>query len=129
MSSVNECSTESYGYRTPVSLNAELTPLRDHSFGITGILSAKARSMSRVFITAALALAVTACSQGAAPPSLSLNDSGSSARRSLDSEPTNLGATERGSRNGSVRLASLNDRAPHGSFEKAPHGALAGHFG
>ncbi len=87
--------------------------------------------MSRVLITAALALAVTACSQGAAPPSLSLNDGAGespvtgASRGALGGEPAVLSSTTRRAGSGTARLASLDDRAPHGSFEKAPRGALA----
>lgn len=87
--------------------------------------------MSRVLMIAALGLAVTGCSQSSQPLSLGLNDGpeeGASVREtrrgSLGGEPAVLSDGGRSSK-GSTRLASLNDKAPHSSYEKAPRGALA----
>jgi uncharacterized protein YkwD len=87
--------------------------------------------MSRVAVAAALVLAVAGCSQSAAPLSLGLNDGpgeraiGSSRHGSLGGEPAVMGETRRRSEPASARLASLDDRAPRGSYDKAPRGALA----
>jgi uncharacterized protein YkwD len=90
--------------------------------------------MSRVLLVTALALAVTGCSQSAQPLSTSLTDnSGSTAslatetRRArqgaLGGEPAVLSSQQSAPAPG--RLASLDDRAPRGSYDKAPKGALA----
>jgi len=90
--------------------------------------------MSRVCVAAALALAVVGCSQSAAPLSLGLNDGagegssfGGSRRGSLGGEPAVLGdaGSSRRSSPAETRLASLNDRAPQGSYDKAPRGSLS----
>ncbi|MGD9806078.1 MAG: CAP domain-containing protein [Hyphomicrobiaceae bacterium] len=132
MSSVDELHTESRQYETMVSLNTELTRLVDGAPEGTNARAAKARKMSRLLIVAALGLAVTGCSQSAQPLSLGLNDgpedSPSLTRArggSLGGEPAVLSEERRRTPTGSTRLASLNDKAPHGSYEKAPHGALA----
>lgn len=93
---------------------------------------AKGRSLVRVVAIAALGLALAGCSQSAQPLSLGLNDGPeegvsrtAASRGSLGGEPAVLGNESRRSTGGSTRLASLDDRAPRGSYEKAPRGALA----
>lgn len=132
MSSVGQSHAKPCGYETVVSLNAELTRPRDACVKDKDVPMAKARKMSRVFIVVALGLAVTGCSQSAQPLSLALNDGSdgstslTGARRgSLGGEPSVLGEERRRSATGSTRLASLDDRAPHGTYDKAPKGALA----
>lgn len=119
-----------------VNVNAELTAPRDGLLmsRYVGIARSEAKTgmFARVFTVAVLGLAVAGCSQNAAPLSLGLNDSGSdsfslsaSSRASLSAEPAALGNSNRRVSAGSTRLASLNDKAPGGSYEKAPRGALA----
>ena len=94
---------------------------------------AKANDMSRVLIATALALAVTGCSQGGQSPSLALTDggggstsvlAGSRGRQSaLGGEPAGEAKSRSQVKDG--RLASLADRAPRGSYDTAPRGALA----
>lgn len=93
--------------------------------------------MSRVLLAMALALAVTGCSQGGQTLSTSLTDGTTNAaalaaetrrgrQAALGGEPavqTNERRAPQAS--GAGRLASLDDRAPRGSFDKAPRGALA----
>ncbi|MGE0697733.1 MAG: CAP domain-containing protein [Hyphomicrobiaceae bacterium] len=91
--------------------------------------------MSRVLLATALALAVTGCSQGNAPLSTSLTDTGTTpslgrdtraARQgALGGEPAVAGEQRRAPQPGSSRLASLDDRAPKGTYDKAPKGSLA----
>lgn len=98
--------------------------------------------MSRVLMVTALAVAVTACSQGSGTLSTGFNDSpretaslAAETRRArqgaLGGEPAVAGAERRtsaqagSSTNNGPRLASLDDRAPKGSFDKAPKGSLA----
>ena len=88
--------------------------------------------MSRVAVFAALGLIAAGCSQNAQPLSLGLND-GSDAgpvlsrgtRGSLVGEPAVLGDAPRRPSGGTSQFASLDDKAPRGSYEKAPRGALA----
>lgn len=132
MSPVDQLHTESPRYETTVNVNAELTHLRDVGRKGTGVFTAKAQAMSRILVVAALGLAVTGCSQGAQPLSLGLNDApgeGASLtgtrRGSLGGEPAVLGEERRRPSSEPTRLASLDDKAPRGSYEKAPRGALA----
>jgi uncharacterized protein YkwD len=94
--------------------------------------------MSRVLLATALALAVTGCGSSAPPISTAFNDGGGSTaslaatetRRSregsLGAEPAVLSSGRDSAKGAPVsRLASLEDRAPHGSYDKAPKGALA----
>ena len=113
MSSVGALHTESSRYETTVNPKSTLT-------------------LSRALIVAAVGLAIAGCSQSASPLSLGLSDEpdasasfASSSRGSLGGEPAVLSEATRRSPSRSTRLASLNDKAPHGSYEKAPHGALA----
>lgn len=98
----------------------------------TDVSKAKARPVFRVLVAATVGLAIAGCSQGAAPLSLGLNDTPTddapltgAYRGSLGGEPAVLGETARRTSTGSTRLASLNDKAPQGSYEKAPKGSLA----
>jgi uncharacterized protein YkwD len=113
VSSVGALHTESSRYETSVNLKSTLT-------------------LSRVLIVAVVGLAIAGCSQSASPLSLGLSDEpaasasfASSSRGSLGGEPAVLSEATRRPSSRSTRLASLNDKAPHGSYEKAPHGALA----
>lgn len=130
---------ESSRYETRVSLNGGLTPSRDASSVDRLSLSPKARIMSRVLVVTALALAVTGCSQGSQTLSTGLSDNSSNTaslaaetRRArqgaLGGEPAVLGS-ERGRQQPAAtapgKLASLDDRAPRGSYDRAPKGALA----
>ncbi|MBS0241100.1 MAG: CAP domain-containing protein [Proteobacteria bacterium] len=95
--------------------------------------------MSRVLLATALALAVTACSQGSGTLSSGFNDGPSEtaslaaetrkARQgALGGEPAVASSERRAGQspsNSGTRLASLDDKAPSGSFEKAPRGSLA----
>jgi len=129
--------TESSRYMTPISLNGELTPWSDAQPQDTCGLMAKARTMSRVLLVTALALAVTGCSQGGQSLSTSLTDNNgdrasaaAETRRArqgaLGGEPAVLGDEKRRSQGEPPgRLASLDDRAPRGSFDTAPKGSLA----
>lgn len=134
MSSVIESHTESFRYDTLVSLNVGLTRKRDAECEDTPGLKTKARTMSRVLVVTALALAVTGCSQGGQSLSLGLTDTGgaspaaataSGVHNSLGGEAAVLEETKRRSQASGGRLASLNDRAPRGSYDSAPKGALA----
>lgn len=129
--------SESRRHETAVSLNGRLTRWSDALRLDPSCPVAKARTMSRVLFGAALVLAVTGCSQNTPSLSTNLTDtSGSTAsvvaetRRArqgaLGGEPVVLGS-QKGAEQGAAqgRLASLDDRAPHGSYEKAPKGALA----
>jgi uncharacterized protein YkwD len=130
-------SDESFRYETTVSLNGELTPWSDARCDVTRGRMVKVNSMSRILLAVALTLAVTACSQGGGNLSTSLNDdSGVSAAKVLEARRARQGALggepsiATGSRrrpvaNESGQLASLDDKAPRGSFDKAPKGALA----
>jgi len=92
--------------------------------------------MSRVLVAAALALAVTGCSQGSQSISTGLNmgagetasiagDTRRARQGSLGGEPLHsVGERAKAAQPG-ARLASLDDRAPKGSFDKAPKGSLA----
>jgi uncharacterized protein YkwD len=113
VSSVDALYPESPRHETTLSLKATLT-------------------LPRVLVVAVVGLAIAGCSQSASPLSLGLNDEpdtsasfASSPRGSLGGEPAVLSETSRRAPSGSTRLASLNDKAPHGSYEKAPRGALA----
>ena len=133
----NELMAESREHETANSLNDGLTGWSDARRRDTYRPAAKARTMSRVSLAAALVLAVTGCSQNSPSLSTGFNDaSGSTAsavaetRRArqgaLGGEPVVLGSQKAAQPSGSpARLASLNDRAPHGSYDKAPKGALA----
>lgn len=133
MSSVIESHIESFRYEILVSLNAGLTRRRDARCEDAPGLRTKARTMSRVLVVTALALAVTGCSQGGQSLSLGLADDGvspvtaskSGRQNSLGGEPAVLGETKRRSETSGGRLASLNDRAPRGSYDTAPKGALS----
>jgi uncharacterized protein YkwD len=134
----DELMSESSSNETVVSLNEGLTPWSDALSWDTYRPVAKARNMSRVLLAMALALAVSGCSQSAQRLSTSLTDNGGSTaslaaetRRAregaLGGEPAIL-SSEKGSRQSAQpggRLASLDDRAPRGSYDKAPKGALA----
>ncbi len=92
--------------------------------------------MSRVLVATALALAVTGCSQGGQSPSLSLTGdesspsalvAGSRASRqsALGGEPAGVAEAKPRTEGTAGRLASLNDKAPRGSYDTAPKGSLA----
>lgn len=132
MSTVDVLHTESPRYETAVSLNARLTRSRNARPMRTDISKAKASSVLRMLAAATVGLAIAGCSQSSSPLSLGLNDGpGDGAplagtyRGSLGGEPAVLGETSRRSSNSATRLASLNDKAPQGSYEKAPKGSLA----
>jgi uncharacterized protein YkwD len=90
--------------------------------------------MSRVFVPLALALLVTGCSLSSSRPiTASLSDSSgdtaaaaAETRRArqgaLGGEPTNRAPAGTGSRQ---QIASFDDKAPRGSYDKAPKGSLA----
>ncbi len=88
--------------------------------------------MSRVLVAIALGLAVTGCSQSSSNLSLGMTDQDVSARPAnprlvrqgaLGGEPP--GTRRTSPANANDRLASLDDRAPRGTYEKAPSGALS----
>lgn len=91
--------------------------------------------MSRVLFATALALAVTGCSQGGQSPSLSLSDgdkptsfvagSRTSRQSALGGEPSAGAESRSRSAGAGGRLASLDDKAPRGSYDTAPKGSLA----
>lgn len=133
--------TESSRYETSISLNVELTRSRDAQQQDALCPSAKAPSMSRVFVAAALALAISGCSQSSPSLTAGLSDGagdgsalGSQTRQArqgaLGGEP-DLAQRSQSRSAGQVessnqRLASLDDRAPRGTYDKAPRGAMAG---
>ncbi|MEZ5853068.1 MAG: CAP domain-containing protein [Hyphomicrobiaceae bacterium] len=89
--------------------------------------------MSRVLLPLALGLVIAGCSLNNTPITASLGDGAGSdiARQTRAARQGALGG-EPGSRTLSrtdsgkgTQVAMLNDRAPSGSFEKAPRGALA----
>ncbi len=88
------------------------------------------RGMYRVALCAALGASLAACSLSASTITAGFTDSStetaslstrSTPSLALGAEPS---ATARPSSDG-TRLAKLDDKAPPGTFEKAPHGALA----
>lgn len=123
-----------------VSLNADFTR-SVHAVGISSVSSmAKARFMSRVLVPAALAILITGCSLSQRSVTASLGDGGGDTAGSLaETRKARQGALggEPGDRVAGSRtmapkgqqqqqqLASLDDRAPRGSFDKAPRGSLA----
>ena len=72
--------------------------------------------MYRVAIAALAALVLAACSLGSSPISYGFNDSPSSTAAIKSGNKRTLGGTE---------VARLEDKAPAGTYEKAPKGALA----
>jgi uncharacterized protein YkwD len=85
--------------------------------------------MYRVAVPATLALLLTACSMGSSNLSSGFANSaqpvtgsiaGSESRGGLGGEPKGRAAAAAGQ-----RVAKLDDKAPNGSYEKAPAGALA----
>lgn len=79
--------------------------------------------MSRVAVAVFAAFAVTACSLGPSTLSSGLTDnSTTTASVSRRAPSSGLGAN---SGDGPIRVAALDDKAPKGTFEKAPAGALA----
>lgn len=73
--------------------------------------------MYRVASVIAISVALSACSMGTAPISTGLFDSGSDQTSSISgSSKATLGGQ---------RVARLEDKAPKGTFEKAPRGGLA----
>ena len=136
MPQVDELMSDSLRNETGVSLNGQLTRSRDDLSVDTVGLSAKASSMSRVLVATALALAVMGCSQGSQTLSTGLTDNSSGAtslaaetRRArqgaLGGEPAVLSSDKGRQQPTAGKLASLDDRAPRGSYDKAPRGALA----
>ena len=132
----DELMSESSRHETPVSLNEGLISWSDSLPPEPGHSSPKAPFMFRVSLLTALALAVTGCSQNSSSLSTGFNDgSGSSAslaetrlarQGALGGEPAVLSSERRARQDGgTAKLASLNDRAPHGSYDKAPKGSLA----
>ena len=89
--------------------------------------------MYRVVIPTFLSIVLGACSLGSAKPlSFGLGDSSSSSKAqtaSVRGSSVGLGGEPTTSRSGSpnpqVAAASQNDRAPKGSFDRAPAGALS----
>jgi uncharacterized protein YkwD len=86
--------------------------------------------MYRVALSAALAVTLGACSLNTA--SLSSGFAEAPATASIDAKPPTLSGTlggepaaARPSKGGGEKVAKLSDKAPVGSFEKAPAGALA----
>ncbi len=96
--------------------------------------------MYRVFLTAALALAISGCSQSSPSLTASLSDGAGGDDRALLSQTRqarqgalggepDLAPRSRSAgqvESSSQRLASLDDRAPRGTYDKAPKGAMAG---
>ena len=87
--------------------------------------------MSRVLASLALVFVVTGCSLSKSPSIASFGDSGTDAASiAAETRRSRQGAlggdpTSRGPKSERSRLASLNDRAPTGTYDKAPRGALA----
>lgn len=90
-------------------------------------------TMSRVLLPLALGLAIAGCSLNNTPITASLGDGGGSdvARQTRAARQGALGGDPDSPRPSKVdgargaQVAMLNDRAPSGSYEKAPRGALA----
>ncbi len=97
--------------------------------------------MSRILLPMALALIASGCSLNSPSITASLNDGtgGSAPERSADAragrqgglggEPSVRGVASTGGQNtsdGPTKLAKLDDKAPQGSFDRAPKGTLAG---
>lgn len=93
--------------------------------------------MSRVFVSAALAVIVTGCSLNS-PMTASLNDGTGQDRAerlaetrkarqgALGGEPTSRSLSKMSDDgSGTPKLALLDDRAPKGTYDKAPRGALS----
>ena len=82
--------------------------------------------MFRVALTAGLAVAIAGCSLGSSSISSGFDETPKSTS-SLASKSgiisAGLGGEPSASRN--IQLAKLDDKAPNGTFEKAPAGALA----
>ena len=72
--------------------------------------------MFRVIVPVAVCLALASCSGGPRTVTAGLAD--------MTAPPAKIGS-QRSSATGGPRVASLSDKAPSGSFEKAPPGALA----
>ena len=95
--------------------------------------------MSRVLLPMALAIAITGCSLGSKPLS-GLSDGAGTDTAALETRKARQGALggepsvrsakaqdgTTASINPNQRLAKLDDRAPAGTYDKAPAGALAG---
>ena len=94
--------------------------------------------MSRVLIPVMLVVAVTGCSMGSKPltagfgeeatstGSVAATETRKSRQGALGGEPLTRDAAPKATEpTGTQKLASLDDRAPPGSFDKAPRGALA----
>lgn len=92
--------------------------------------------MSRVLLPAFVAIAVTGCSLNSKPLTTTLNDTPTNRTDTASIETRKarqgaLGADLEARKGGAVagssqQVAKLDDRAPKGSFDKAPAGALAG---
>lgn len=84
--------------------------------------------MYRVALVATLAATLAACSLGSTPISSGYTDASTTASISPKrSSPSGVfgGDTSTVSGSGGQRVAALNDKAPVGTFERAPKGALA----
>ncbi|MEZ5855616.1 MAG: CAP domain-containing protein [Hyphomicrobiaceae bacterium] len=85
--------------------------------------------MSRVVAFCAIAITVAGCSMSQPSAITSLNDLGASTPRTTPARQAALGGDPTESRSArsrnAGRLASLNDRAPSGSYDKAPRGSLS----
>lgn len=88
--------------------------------------------MSRVLLSAAVAVVVTGCSMSSGPSTASFNSGGTDTAaivaQSRKANQTGLGGDPQvrsAAPKGKQQLAALDDRAPRGSFDKAPAGALA----
>jgi len=89
--------------------------------------------MSRVFLPIAIALVVTGCSLNSSSITSSLSDTSKTAeietRKSrqgaLGGEPASRTPNQPEYSADKVKLAKLDDRAPSGSFDKAPKGSLS----
>ncbi len=85
--------------------------------------------MYRVAIAALMAVTLAACSLNSNSISSGFADSSTSSTSSIASKKTNPSGAFGGDaamiQSGGARVASLNDKAPSGTYEKAPRGALA----
>lgn len=129
-------SNESSAKKTAGILNGRLTRCEHSDRDQSVPIPAGARFMSRVILPLALALLVTGCSLSQSSVSTGLSDSGddpvrvaSDARRSrqgsLGGEPGDEANGRRRQAGSGQQLALLDDRAPKGTYDKAPRGALA----
>ncbi len=84
--------------------------------------------MYRVVLTAGLAVAIAGCSLGSSSISSGFDETPkTTASLSTKSagKSAGLGGEPAAARNNNIQLAKLDDKAPTGTYEKAPSGALA----